>query len=180
MMTRPRLHIHSDCDFFGGCESMLVNFFNDPRLQKGYALSFSYRSVPAYVEGLRNRLAPLPQERGLQLLSESAPGAWARKLPPLLALPLLALQSLLLLRYWILACNVVLLLRAWRGKKIDLLHINNGILKYTIQVNLKFRTIISYSNLFNTIIWNTINGNRESSGYIIPKELHTGCTLYIV
>lgn len=126
MMTRPRLHIHSDCDFFGGCESMLVNFLNDPRLQKEYALSFSYRSAPAYVEGLRKRLAPLPQERGLQLLSESAPGAWARKLPPPLALPLLALQSLLLLRYWILACNVVLLLRAWRGKKIDLLHINNG------------------------------------------------------
>ncbi len=126
MTTRPRLHFHSDCDFFGGCENMLVNFFNDPRLQEGYMLSFSYRSVPAYVEGLRKRLAPVQQERGLQLLSESAPGAWARKLPRPLALPLLAIQSLLLLRYWILACNVVLLLRAWRREKIYLLHINNG------------------------------------------------------
>ncbi len=126
MASRPRIHIHSDCDFFGGCESMLVNFFNDPRLQEEFALSFSYRDVPAYVEGLRKRLAPLPDERRLKLLSEAAPGAWARRFPRPLALPLLAVQSLLLLRYWILACNVILLRRAWRGRQIDLLHINNG------------------------------------------------------
>src|SRR3569833_2430627 len=126
MQSKPHIHYHSDCDFFGGCESMLVNFFNDPRLQDGFVLSFSYREVPAYLDGLRKRLPPLPRERGLKLLSEAAPGAWARRLPRPLTLALLALQSLLLLRYWILACNVMLKMRAWRGQKIDLLHINNG------------------------------------------------------
>lgn len=126
MPAKPHIHYHSDCDFFGGCESMLVNFFNDPRLQEEFVLSFSYRDVPAYVEGLRKRLPPLPRERGLKLLSDAIPGISARNLPRLLALPLLALQSLLLVRYWILAANVLRLVRAWRGQKIDLLHINNG------------------------------------------------------
>src|SRR3569832_327108 len=115
MQSKPHIHYHSDCDFFGGCESMLVNFFNDPRLQDGFVLSFSYREVPAYLDGLRKRLPPLPRERGLKLLSEAAPGAWARRLPRPLTLALLALQSLLLQRFWFLACNVMLLLRAWRG-----------------------------------------------------------------
>ncbi len=126
MPVKPHLHYHSDCDTFGGCESMLVNFFSDPRLRDGFLLSFSYRNVPAYVDGLRRRLPPLQHESALELLSEAAPREWTRRLPRFLALPLLALQSVLLLRYWILARNVLWLIRAWRGQQIDLLHINNG------------------------------------------------------
>lgn len=126
MNSKPAIHFHSDCDFFGGCESMLINFFNDARLQKDFTLSFSYRLAPSYVDGLRRRMPPLPQERGLPLLAEAGPAKMAERLPRSLALPLRAVQSLLLLRYWILAINVLRLARAWKTQRIDLLHINNG------------------------------------------------------
>lgn len=105
---------------------MLVNFFNDRRLQEQFRLSFSYRLTPDYVEGLRKRLPPLPQEQALSLLAEAQPSRLAARLPRALSLPLKAIQSLLLLRYWILALNVLKLIRAWKGQHIDLLHINNG------------------------------------------------------
>ncbi len=126
MSNRPVVHIHSDCDFFGGCESMLVNLFQDRRLQRNFTLSFSYRQVPAYVEGLRKRLPPMQGEQGLALLAEASAGRLADRLPKVLALPLRALLSLLLWRYWVLAINVWQLVRAWKGRRIDLLHINNG------------------------------------------------------
>lgn len=126
MPRKPHIHYHSDCNFFGGCESMLVNFFSDPHLQEDFVLSFSYRDNSAYIEGLRKRLPALPSERGLKLLSESASGAWIRRLPKLLVLPLLALQSLFFVRYLVLFVNVLRLRNAWRDQKIDLLHINNG------------------------------------------------------
>lgn len=126
MMHKPRIHYHSDCDFFGGCESMLVNLFLDRRLLDAFDISFSYRAVPAYVEGLRRRLPVQPREQALKLLSDATPGLRVRRLVQPLSTFLLAAQSLLLLRYWILAWNTIRLVRAWRGMRIDLLHINNG------------------------------------------------------
>jgi len=36
------------------------------------------------------------------------------------------INLLLLVRYWVLAWNILVLYRAWRGRGIDVLHINNG------------------------------------------------------
>jgi glycosyltransferase involved in cell wall biosynthesis len=47
-------------------------------------------------------------------------------LPKPLGLALRVLNLLLLVRYWVLIWNVLVLARAWRGRGIDILHINNG------------------------------------------------------
>lgn len=67
---------------------MLANFFNDRRLQEHFRLTFSYRLTPDYVEGLRKRLPPLPQEQALSLLAEAQPSRLAARLPRALSLPL--------------------------------------------------------------------------------------------
>ena len=105
---------------------MLVNFFNDHRLQENFTLSLSYRAGPVYVEGLRKRLKQQPREQGLALLNEEWLSDLVERLPRVLAVALRSLQSLLLLRYWILALNVIRLTQYWKTQQIDLLHINNG------------------------------------------------------
>ena len=126
MPRKPHLHFHSDCDFFAGCENMLANFFADARLQENFEISFSYRYTPAYQDGLRQRVPSLPSMFALPLISEASSGQWARKWPPPLSYIFRLMYALIGLRYWIMLLNVWKLCFAWKGRKIDLLHINNG------------------------------------------------------
>ena len=51
-----RIHYHSDCPFFGGCENMLANFFNSEEIRKAYTISFSYRQSVQYTTGFEQRV----------------------------------------------------------------------------------------------------------------------------
>ncbi|WP_426208431.1 glycosyltransferase family 4 protein [Massilia sp. TWP1-3-3] len=126
MRAKSRLHYHSDCDFFAGCENMLVNFFGDARLLATYDVSFSCRWSAQYEEGLRRRVAQAPLIERPALLSGTLFTRHAARLPRPLAVLLRGLNYLLLVRYWVLLWNALVLYRAWRGRGIDLLHINNG------------------------------------------------------
>ena len=53
----PKLHFHSDCEFFSGSENMLANLFGCQALRESFDLSFSYRATPRYTEGLLQRAA---------------------------------------------------------------------------------------------------------------------------
>lgn len=53
---KSRIHYHSDCSFFAGCENMLVNFFNSGEFRDGYDISFSYRYSTEYADGFGKRL----------------------------------------------------------------------------------------------------------------------------
>ncbi len=105
---------------------MLANFLQDTELAAEFQISFSYRASPAYDAGLRRRVPHKGDETALELLTDEGPSQWARQFPRPLALVLLMAQNIMLLRYWVLAINVMRLRRAWRGKRIDILHINNG------------------------------------------------------
>ena len=51
-----KLHYHSDCPFFAGCENMLVNFLQDEKLNAEYKITFSYRYSQRYKEGMDQRI----------------------------------------------------------------------------------------------------------------------------
>lgn len=51
-----KLHYHSDCSFFAGCEHMLVNFFKSEEIRGYFDISFSYRHTGQYTEGLQRRI----------------------------------------------------------------------------------------------------------------------------
>ena len=40
-MTK-KIHFHSDCSFFAGCENMLAVLFNSQKLHQEYEVSFSF------------------------------------------------------------------------------------------------------------------------------------------
>jgi len=126
MSARPKLHYHSDCDFFAGCENMLVNFFNDTAVAAAFDISFSCRWSERYEAGLRSRVKAPPSLERYPLLSGTVLTRHAPSLPKSLGLAVRALNYLLLVRYWVLIWNVLVLARAWRGRGIEILHINNG------------------------------------------------------
>ena len=121
---RPRVHFHSDCEFFAGCENMLANFFRDSRLMNEFEVTFSYRQSAAYDAGFQSRVTRKFDVRPLPLKDVVVLNARTRELPAVLGRPLRIAGRLLLLRYWYLLWNTVLLYRTIG--KADLLHVNNG------------------------------------------------------
>ena len=57
-MPKKKIHYHSDCQFFAGCENMLVNFFTSGELMDKFKLSFSYRDTNDYRDGFYSRVKP--------------------------------------------------------------------------------------------------------------------------
>jgi glycosyltransferase involved in cell wall biosynthesis len=126
MNTRPHLHYHTDCDFFAGCENMIANFLNDERTHRNFKVSFSYRKSERYETGFKNRVSAWVGGESYPILAGNILNQLAVNMPGYLHIAIRGLNYLLLLRYWILAWNVLVLYRAWRHRGIDLLHINNG------------------------------------------------------
>ena len=121
-MSRPRLHYHSDCPFFAGCENMLANFFSDAALAREYELSFSYRSSPEYEKGLRARVPSPPNPAPLSLLDVDAA---LDALGPA-ALPLRPLARLIPVRAASARINTGKLRGLLDAVKPSILHVNNG------------------------------------------------------
>lgn len=121
-----RVRVHSDCDYFAGCENMLANFFADDSFVKEFDVSFSYRPSAEYDSGLRARSPRLPKLLPLQVydfhqISRSADG-----LPPPLRVIYKAFLRLVLAKYWLMLWNVAAIYRSLGQERIDVLHINNG------------------------------------------------------
>ena len=103
---------------------MLANFFQDDRLMREFAVSFSYRQSQPYDEGFKKRVSREFDVRPLQLSDVSDFHAMTQELPPPFGWLLRAWSRFPLLRYWYVLRNTLRLYRAFEG--IDLLHINNG------------------------------------------------------
>jgi glycosyltransferase involved in cell wall biosynthesis len=57
MPRRPRIHYHTDCAWFAGCETMLVNLVSSAEIKRDFDISLSYRDSVRYTAGLRERVA---------------------------------------------------------------------------------------------------------------------------
>ncbi|MBI3553490.1 MAG: glycosyltransferase family 4 protein [Elusimicrobia bacterium] len=121
-----RVRYHSDCDYFAGCENMLANFFADERLAGEGAASFSYRSSPAYEEGLKSRVPAPPRLLPVAVFDFHQISGLANSWPAPLRLLYKALTRLLLVKYWLMLWNVWRLYASMSGETIEILHINNG------------------------------------------------------
>ena len=124
-VRRLKVHYHSDCAFFAGCENMLANFFNSAEFRKDFEPSFSYRRTALYDEGLARRVYGPVQMHAFAFpdLSEldTLPAAWPRLLKRIF---MAVLRWLLLLP--LLAYEVFALYRLYKRLRPDVLHINNG------------------------------------------------------
>lgn len=60
-MSQPKLHIHTDCEFFSGSENMIANLVNSNQFRREFELTLSYRETSAYSLGLMKRFKlPIP------------------------------------------------------------------------------------------------------------------------
>ncbi len=120
-----KIHYHSDCPFFAGCESMLANFFNSEGFRQAHVVSFSYRQSVRYTLGFKQRV-----ERDLPVYSIAFPDlSDFAKLPsgwPLLSKRLVMAFFRLLFTSPILVYEIVVLFRLFKKLDPDILHINNG------------------------------------------------------
>lgn len=125
-MTALRIRYHSDCDYFGGCENMLVNFFCDERLAADYRVSFSYRRSAAYAEGLRSRVARPPDLVPLPVLDFHQVSGLSNDWPPPARVLYKSFLRLLMVKYWLMLFDAAVLYRSLGPEPIDILHVNNG------------------------------------------------------
>lgn len=121
---RLKVHYHSDCAFFAGCENMLANFFNSAEFRKDFEPSFSYRRTALYDEGLSRRVHGPVQMHAFvfpDLSLDALPAAWPRLLKRVIMAPLR-----LFLSYPLIAYEIFVLYRLFQQVHPDVLHINNG------------------------------------------------------
>lgn len=119
-----KVHYHSDCIFFAGCENMLANFFNSKDLRSLYDVTFSYRYTEKYEQGLKQRLMHdlpvypliLPDVTDFRKLS------WL----PVSVRRLLSAIIRLLLTIPFFIYEVIMLQSLFKKLRPDILHINNG------------------------------------------------------
>lgn len=120
-----RVHYHSDCPFFAGCENMLVNFFNSEDLRKSYSISFSYRYSLPYAQALKQRIErdlPVYPVRFPDLSDFIGLPMWL----PLIIRRLINTVSRLALTGPVLIYEIVVLFWLFKQLAPDILHINNG------------------------------------------------------
>ena len=95
-----KIHYHSDCPFFAGCENMLANFFNSEDFRQTHMVSFSSRRSVRYTQGFKQRVnCDLP--------------VYPVTFPVLFTGPALIYE-------------IVVLFRLFKKIGPDILHINNG------------------------------------------------------
>jgi glycosyltransferase involved in cell wall biosynthesis len=123
-VRRLKIHYHSDCEFFAGCENMLANLCSSPVIQAEFAISFSYRDSARYREGVRTRmngefpLYPLAFPDPSSVLPAPATPRTVRRIMRLL--------SRMLFTCPLLVYEVARLARLFRRLAPNLVHINNG------------------------------------------------------
>lgn len=120
-----KIHYHSDCDFFAGCENMLVNFFNSEEFGQTHIVSFSYRQSVRYAQGFKQRVKrdfpvyPLtfPDFSGFDILPNGL---------PLLSRRLFMAFMRLICTGPLLIYEILVLFLLFKKLGTDILHINNG------------------------------------------------------
>lgn len=120
-----KVHFHSDCPFFAGCENMLVNLWQSPELRQSYDISFSYRASAAYTTGLHKKINVDFPTYPLSLPDIPDLGRNALNLPRWLSR---GMQLLLRVMLWypVFLYDVLVLSKLFWRIKPQILHINNG------------------------------------------------------
>ena len=124
-MLKKKIHYHSDCQFFAGCENMLVNFFTSSELMSKFKLSFSYRNTNDYRKGFYNRIKPkikcyplkLPYLSDLKLIKKLQNYQLGRFIVKMIRI----LTNIPLLAY-----DTFVLTKLFLKIKPDIVHINSG------------------------------------------------------
>lgn len=124
-MAIHKIHYHSECPFFAGCENMLANFFNSESFRQNHNISFSYVHSALYAKGLKARVHKNLSTTPLYFLNLSDYNQLPSWLAAIVRKALLAVLRLFL-HIPLLTYQIIILYRLFKKIKPDVLHINNG------------------------------------------------------
>lgn len=116
---KHKIHFHSDCRFFAGCENMLSVLFNNEKIRNNFELSFSYGYSKEYEDGLNERVKAYIKKYPLNTSLR-----WSIYGPKILRYFLGAIGKLLEFIYFI--NNIFKIYKVIKKENPDIIHINNG------------------------------------------------------
>jgi L-malate glycosyltransferase len=116
---KPKIHFHTDCDFFAGCENMLSVLFNDKTFRDRYEVSLSYGYSKEYEEGLQKRVNADLKTYPLKTILRYTPNESGS---------VILLKKFInnLFRYLLFTYNVIRIRGIIKKEKPGIVHINNG------------------------------------------------------
>jgi glycosyltransferase involved in cell wall biosynthesis len=120
-----KIHYHSECPFFAGCENMLVNFFNSDGFRQTHHVTFSYVQSALYTKGFQQRVYKDLSSYPINFPNLSDYSKLSKWLPLLICRMLMA-GFRLLFNMPLLVYQVFILYRLFKKIKPDILHVNNG------------------------------------------------------
>lgn len=124
-MNMLKIHYHSECPFFAGCENMLAVFFNSNSFRQTHDISFSCKHSIDYIQGFRQRVHKELKVYPVNLIDLSD----YSKLPsslPLASRRLFMAILRIIFKLPNLSYQVFILHNLFKKIKPDILHINNG------------------------------------------------------
>jgi L-malate glycosyltransferase len=120
-----KVHFHSDCPFFAGCEKMLVNFWTSDVLRENCKVSFSYRESPEYSAGLDAHFTPDFPVFPLSFPSDEWPIIHLGGKSDLVT-GMFRFATRSVLRLFSFIYEIWVIFRLIRKIKPDIVHLNNG------------------------------------------------------
>jgi glycosyltransferase involved in cell wall biosynthesis len=121
-----RVHFHSDCGYFAGCENMLPPLFTKLSDDSRFQLTFSYRYSSKYVEGLKKKIQKPVLEFPRNYPNFDDQSTYPKWIPRFF--------RSLLIRSWLLFGGPILfvyetlnLYKLFYKLKPEVLHVNNGV-----------------------------------------------------
>ena len=120
-----KIHYHTDCSFFAGCENMLPLFLQSEIIANKFKVSFSYRYSKRYHEELRKNIEINENIYSLYFLNFTDFSLLSKKIPSFIRRVYFFFSRLLFI-YPILFYEVFIFILLFKKIKPDVLHINNG------------------------------------------------------
>jgi glycosyltransferase involved in cell wall biosynthesis len=120
-----KIHYHTDCSFFAGCENMLLSFFNSKLIRENFSVSFSYRYSKKYEMGFNKRINPDFKVYKLKFLNIHEFDLLPIFIPFFLRRMIFFINRILFL-YPIYFFEIFYFIFFLKKIKPDIIHINNG------------------------------------------------------
>ena len=123
-----KIHYHTDCSFFGGCENILANLLNNKMILSNYEVSYSYPSFSYYRSEADKRIKTDIHRFPLFLPDLSKFNYWQfhkitnKYLKKIIVVPIYCLEQ----TYIFLFYDIIRLFILFKKVRPDILHINNG------------------------------------------------------
>jgi len=166
-----KIHYHTDCSFFGGCENILVNLLNNKMILSNYEVSYSFPSFSYYRSEADKKIKTNIHRFPLFLPDLSKSNYWLfhkitnKYLKKIIIAPIYCLEQ----TYISLFYDTIRLFILFKKVQPDILHINNG--GYPAAVSCRAAVIAAkYANV-RKIIFHVNNIAEEVSEYNPIKKI---------